>query len=254
MSFDRDVRGLFFYPPASSAPSQYESIIGLDRLSTYICSDYFGESVTCEGGADGVTNFSIHLPSTGYLAGADYYSVSIHIDGPETISPGGCHLPPAPTLNDPCGAVGGDFPVYDGTLTPGGWVRQVIDQSGPPPWHDTYQEIVPDTFNATGTADNNWRAQTYWPDQTDIPAEQVARSHRAYLVNPEPLWPTLDAYGNTFGNCLFGYGQLPETVDLEMIHHNREQTRLGRLWAFVQAYVFSDPNPGVYHSSIIGYS
>lgn len=255
MSFNWNVQGLHFDPYKSSLPSQYVPIMGLGRSQSYTCPDYHGNPYPCEKGDDGVSTFSINLLDTGYDETADYYHVVIHIDGPETISPGGCHEQVGPTDTPPCGSVGGDFPVYDGTISPGDWLRQVIDQSGPPPWNNSHQEIAPNTFNAIGISDTNWRAFTYWPDRTDLPGEQ--RSWQAYLVNPTPVWPVPDTYGNTFGNCLFTADQLPESIDLELIHHNREQTRPGRLWAFVRAYTSEDPGSGgggQYYSSIIGYS
>lgn len=237
MSFHYEVMGLVKNAAKSSLVDQYAVITGLTRSSTYTCLDFYGDLYTCYGADDGTTDVSISLASTGYDATADYYYVSARIDGPTTIAPGGCHEQTSPTDGPPCGAVGADIPVYDGTVAPGAWTR-LVGSTGSGSTGSA-QETVPDDFTAIGTTESNWRAATFWPDRTAVPG--TSRGIGAYLVNPSPPWPVPDAAGNTFGNCLFTAAQLPATVDLSLIHHNREEITAGKLWLYVQAYDIGEP-------------
>ncbi len=190
---------------------------GLALLGTQSCTNYYGEAVSCPGPDSAVHTFSVAL--AGLPGAADYYAVSVIIDGP-LLGGADCIVQYAPTAPGPCTTAG--VSSYDGVVAPGAWVIRVPGDPG--------YLAVPSTFSADGTAANP--SHTWWPDD----------SHHGILVNAAPSLPVPIAE-NYYPMALFTPGQLPASIDVQITHTNYEQLTLGSMHVGVLAYDETDEDP-----------
>ncbi len=223
----------FFYKVAglTNLPVLATGGVDLDNLNfeglVIECANYANDLVLCPGPGSGTDTFS------GAVSGffddtADYFAVNVYVNGP-WLRGASCHDPSGPG-DSPCTDGGPSY--YDGTVSGGDYV---IRQAGE-------AVAVPATYSADWADEgHDGFAFTWWPN----------RYYGAYLVNPSPVWPIPDAFGNTFGQCLHTLAQLPASIETVIDHYNYSMPIKGRLRIGVLAYVEGDPPAEGYPSQYI---
>ena len=210
----------------------------LRRLRFFRC----GDSV-CARCGDGVTTFTIDPHAAAFNRDVPHlYSVEVIVTAPHV---GNGRLackwnPPLPTLPGRWVCDGLDQAHYQGTVTAGDALR-FLDHSG--------NEIDP-TFEST-PAPGGAIYSPFWPDRAIYdpgvvvtPPNNTAHgllTGRAYLENPDPVWPIPDAQGSTFGRALWTLEQIPWEISVTLTHHNHEHNAApeGSIALSVRGYIKS---------------
>lgn len=188
-------------------------VVTKDTIASFICITASGLSHSCVMVTGGTTDTSADprdsvRPDIGQPLGvdADYYAIGVRFAGPRLA---GGHLDCGPLPASEC--AGPTQAMYEGGLS-GSYLMIEDFPNGP--------YAPPSTFEGNLPSGGGPGAITFtdWPwDYTDpLHSPPFSDNDLAYIVNPDPVWPFPDAEGNTFGQCLFTYAQIP-TIDLSMI-------------------------------------
>ena len=200
-----------------------------------------GESI-CTRCGDGVTTFTVDPHSAPFNRDEPYlYSIEVFVACPH-VGNGrlACKwVPSLPGFPGHWACDGTDQAEYSGVVNAEGLT--FLDHSG---------NTIDPTFAST-PAPGGAIYSPFWPDRelydpgvvvtppnnTSLPLV----SGRAYLENPNPVWPIPDAQGSTFGRALWGLDQIPWEIAVTITHHNHSHDGIlgpvGALRCSVRGYL-----------------
>lgn len=226
MSFLQNVRGLLRVGAGAGSTRTYFGDLSESALQD--CVDYYGNAYQCPAGDFGVDSESGAL--AGFAAGMYLYAVAVQIAVPGLRGWEACEQPPSPTAP----LCVGPYVYPELTMTVDGTFVQLDNVPGGPPSSsfaapvDSVWENPPGQIQTSG----------WW-------AGPASEDPWAMLVNGAPTWPVPDAWGNTFGQCLFTEAQLPGAIGVEFAHTNMEHPYSGYINVAVVPYILDESEPSV---------